>query len=541
MMKNSRVFLLLSLCLSSNIIFAQNEEVKRTDIITSLIHFFDNLSSVNDEYDSMPASEFVRIYGNENTLTGGGHYFRYNGQESDMTSFVQHYAKSSIEGKNINHKLDISNRLINVKPIYKASSVDQRWIVKGNLQRTNADFETSDKNEDYLIKDEPIDLVVRYNGHEKEISILEINIRNPRLQKVYPVYHTKIVFSPESNKSLTNLSADGGEWFCKMQSYRSRIKEYPGFNKTSENRTPLGFTYSLGDQRSSLRTGNIKMDNESIKGTIAQNYLKESRSYTINLIQNETNYVYSVTISQSGAVKPCKGCVIFDVDDYHNLSQIGISYSFKYGMGFIYKHHFEDTRFSLGGLIATNFDTYRGWEKPVQVSTETSVSIGIPSTSAGLKEDLYEISHETIKPETGKYSSMLDPRNEAKKYTARSLFLIQPGVNVTNWCNFTLGIGVALSHNKYFMETAYGYTKYSFTKLDPSLPDIDDIYDYRAYYKNYYYKDPIKCHFAIRPSLDFRIPVERHQYINLEVGYVLTPGCKDGASLDFAIGYTWDY
>ena len=95
-----------------------------------------------------------------------------------------------------------------------------------------------------------------------------------------------------------------------------------------------------------------------------------------------------------------------------------------------------------------------------------------------MKEDLYEISHETIKPETGKYCSKLDPKNEAKKYTARSLFLIQPGVNVTNWCNFTLGIGVALSHNKYFMETAYGYTRYSFTKLDPSLPDIDDIYDY---------------------------------------------------------------
>lgn len=540
-MKNIRIILLLSLGLSSNNIFAQNEEVKRTDIISSLIHFFDNLSSVNDEYDSMPASEFVRIYGNENALTGGGHYFRYNGQETNMTSFIQYYAKSSIEGRNINHKLDISNRTVNVRPVDNVSSTDQRWIVKGRLQRTNADFETSDKNEDYLIKDEPIDLIVRYNGHEKDISILEINIKNPRLQKVFPVYSTQIVFLPVRNNASTSLSATGGEWSCQMQSYSARIKEYPGFDKTSETRRPLGFTYSLGDQRSSIKLGNIKVNNESIKGTVSQNFLKESRSYTINLIQNETNKIYSLTISQSGAVKPCKWCPFFDVDDYYNLSQIGLSYSLKYGIGLMYKHHFEDTRFSLGGLIATNFDTYRGWEKLSQVSAETSVSIGIPSTSTGLKEDLYEISHETIKPETGKYCSKLDPQNEAKKYTARSLFLIQPGVNVTNWCNFTLGIGVALSHNKYFMETAYGYTRYSFTKLDPSLPDIDDIYDYKAYYKNYYYKDPIKCHFAIRPSLDFRIPVERHQYINLEVGYVLTPGYKDGASLDFAIGYTWNY
>lgn len=538
-MKNIRVFLLLSLCLSSNNIFGQNEEVKRTDIISSLIHFFDNLSSVNDEYDSMPASEFVRIYGNENALTGGGHYFRYNGQETDMTSFIQYYAKSSIEGRNINHKLDIYNRTINVRPVDKVSSTDQRWIVKGRLQRANADFETSDKNEDYLIKDEPIDLVVRYNGHEKEISILEINIKNLRLQKVFPVYRTQIVFLPVRNNTSMNLSAAGGEWSCQMQSYSARIKEYPGFDKTSETRTPLGFTYSLGDQRSSIKIGNIKVDNESIKGTVSQNFLKKSRSSTINLIQNETNKIYSVTIFQSGAVKPCKWCDFFDVDDYHNLSQIGLSYSLKYGVGLIYKYHFEDTRFSLGGLVATNFDTYRGWKK--LDDEEPSLPVDNSSTSIGLNKDLYEISREIVIPETSNYSSILDPRNEAKKYTARSLFLIQPGVNVTNWCNFTLGIGVALSHNKYFMETAYGYTKYSFTKLDPSLPDIDDIYDYRAYYKNYYYKDPIKCHFAIRPSLDFRIPVERHQYINLEVGYVLTPGCKDGASLDFAIGYTWDY
>lgn len=535
-----RIIIFLILALSCNNMLAQNEEVKRNDIISSLINFFDNLSAVNDEYDSLPASEFIRIYGNENTLTGGGNYFRFNGQETDMTSFVQHYAKNSIEGRNINHKLDISNRLINVKPISKASLTDQRWIVKGILQRTNADFATSDKDEDYLIKDEPIDLVVRYNGHEKEISILEINIRNPRLQKVYPVYHTKIVFSPESDKTLINLSANGGEWFCKMQSYRSRIKEYPGFDEISEKRTPLGFTFSLGEQRSSFKIGSLKIDNACITGTIGQNFLKESLSYTVNLKQNETNKIYSVTITQSGAVKPCKWCDFFDVDDYYNLSQIGISYSLKYGIGLIYKHHFEDTRFSFGGLIATNFDTYRGWEN-LDVTEESNISIGIPSTSAGLKEDLYEISYETVKPTTGKYSSMLDPRNEAKKYTARSLFLIQPGVNVTNWCNFTLGIGVALSHNKYFMETAYGYTRYSFTKLESYLPDIDDIYDYKAYYKNYYYKDPIKCHFAIRPSLDFRIPMERHQYLNLEVGYVLTQGYKDGASLDFAIGYTWSY
>ena len=169
-------------------LYAQNKEVKRMEIIKSLNLFFDNLSYVNDEYDPMPASYFAERFGNENVLTGGGNYFRYNGRETSLSSFVQSYAQTSLEGKNINHKLDILNISDNVNPINEHSSSDQRWRVNGELIRSNAYFEEDDKEEDYLIKPVPIELIIRYNGEGRDVSILEINIENPRIQKIYPRY-----------------------------------------------------------------------------------------------------------------------------------------------------------------------------------------------------------------------------------------------------------------------------------------------------------------------------------------------------------------
>lgn len=521
-------------------LFAQHEEVKRTDIINSLNQFFDNLSSVNDEFESIPASVFARIYGDENVLTGGGHYFRYNGQETRISSFVQSYARNSVEGKNINHTLDISNRTLNVKPINGKSSSDQRWQVKGTLIRSNAHFKEGNKNEDYLIKSIPVELVVRYNGSGKEVSILEINMNSPRLQKVYPQYREEIVFTVDNNNTNTNVPSNGGQWYCSMHSYKKRIKFYPGFDKTSETQYLLDYNYDTSASNSGL--GNVKMEklgNGLLKvyGTLASNYSEESRTYSLNLIQKETGEKYSLSIIQPGTIDPCAWCRFFRVDNSWGLNQINLSYSLKYGIGLAYKHHFEETRFSLGGIISFNFDVFRGIEAPDMSSRYGSSTVVITTTN--IKEDLYEMEKETVKPNSSNYSNLLDPKNEAKQYTSRSLFMIEPGVDVTNWFNFTLGLGIALSTDKYFLETAYGYTKYSYKKLDPSLPDIDDVYDYKAYYKDYYYMDPTKCHFAIRPAMDFRIPIDRHQYLNLGVGYVITPGFKDGNSLDFSIGYTF--
>lgn len=514
-------------------LYAQNKEVKRMEIIKSLNLFFDNLSYVNDEYDPMPASYFAERFGNENVLTGGGNYFRYNGRETSLSSFVQSYAQTSLEGKNINHKLDILNISDNVNPINEHSSSDQRWRVNGELIRSNAYFEEDDKEEDYLIKPVPIELIIRYNGEGRDVSILEINIENPRIQKIYPRYRKEIVFKPTRNNINTTLSADGDQWYCEIQSFSKRTKHYPGTDKISETTSSLEFTFEHSEERAfkDIKIEEMANGQRRISGTLPPNYSKESRFYALKLTQKNTNKEYVLNIAQNG------NTFFWRIDNYWGLLQVNLSYSLKYGIGFAYKYHFADTRFTLGGRISVNFDSFRGNIADFQY---TSI-IGGSSTPIDFNEDLYEIESETVKPNTSNYSSLLDPKNEAEKYTARSLFLVQPGIDITNWFNFTLGAGVALSRNKYFLETAYGYTKYSYKKLDPSLPDIDDVYVYKAYYKDYYYEDKMKCHFAIRPAMDFRIPLGNDNYFNLEVGYVLTPAYKDGNSVDFSVGYTFEY
>lgn len=520
-------------CYSVN---AQNDEVKRTTIINSLGLFFDNLSNINDELDPIPANVFVSTFGNKNIISGGGNYFRYNSREMDMGSFIDWYAQKCVEGKNINHALDITQRQTNVKPLGGSSS-DQRWEVKGVLKRTNSNFEEGNKTEDYLIKNVPVNFVVRYNGEGKEVSILEINITNPAIQKVYPVYRNDTTFVVDKSNSNISLSSEGGDWSLKMTSYYTRTKSYPGFDKNSSSKWNLDYVLlpSEGDAKFLSATVN----EGKILGKLPKNYTQNNRSYKVFVKQTNSNKSYSVSINQAAAIKPCPMCDFFELDNNWDLHQIDLSYSLKYGIGLSYKFHFEDTRFYIGGKIATNFDSFRGLDWFASANAWAKVTINVDQKIG--EQDLYKIHEETFKPETSNYSSMMDPYNSAKKYTARSLFLVQGGVHVTNWLNFNLGAGIALNRNLYYLETAYGYKKYSYEKLDPSLPDIDDVYQYFAYYKNYYYKDHYKVNFALRPAVDFRIPLGSHQYLNAGVGYVLTPGFKDGSSVDFSLGYTFEY
>ena len=531
-----RLYLLIISIIFCYSVNAQNEEVKRTTIINSLGLFFDNLSNINDELDPIPANVFVSTFGNKNIISGGGNYFRYNSRDMDMASFIDWYAQKCVEGKNINHSLNITQRQTNVKPLGNSSD-DQRWEVKCVMQRTNANFEEGNATEDYLIKNVPVNFVVRYNGEGKEVSILEINISNPVIQKVYPVFTNDTTFVVDKSNSRLNLLSDGGDWSLKMNSYCTRTKSYPGFDKKESSKWSIDYAFLPNAGDAKLLSTNVS--NGIIQGKVPKNYSQNSRSYKVYVQQTNSNKSYYVSIDQSAAVKPCPLCDFFEIDNYHPLNQIEISYSLKYGIGLSYKYHFEDTRFYIGGKIATNFDTFRGVNWFAGVNASSKVTINVDQHIGD--EDLYKINKEDVKPETNNYSSLMDPYNAAKKYTARSLFLVQGGVHVTNWLNFNLGAGIALNRNLYYLDTAYGYRKYSYEKLDPSLPDIDDVYQYSAYYKNYYYKDSYKVHFALRPAVDFRIPLGSHEYINIGAGYVITPGFKDGSSVDFSLGYTFDF
>lgn len=536
-------------------ICAQSDYDKRNTIVSSLNRFFDVLTSVNDKYEPTSANTIVGIFGDGNLQSGGANYFRYNGRDMNMEDFVQLYSKRSLQGNFIGHKFEISNESKNIASI-KEFVNDQRWVIKGILKRTNESFREGDSTEDYLIKDSPVDLIIKYNGLEKEITILEININSPDLQKVYPIYNTKNVFDIDESHSKLKIPPEGGEWYCSLQSYREQIKTYPNisgetlqYGESSLFKNKYSSIFSSRNKRTNMqessdktnikreripysllttstRYGNIYVnENGQICGNFPRNLSYSKRSVNVSVKQgNETRYF---TVIQSGKIKR----TIFDLDNEY-MQQLDLSYSMKYGLGVVYNYHFGDSRFSMGGFIGTNYNVFRGIKSPIETQVQV---INLSTTEDGTKEDndMYRIIEKIVKPTPS------NPYNDAKKYVARSLFLLQGGCEVTNWLNLNLGIGAALLRNKYYMKTAYGYTKYTFEKLQPNLPNIDDVIEYKPFYKNYYYKDKYKVKFALRPSIIFRIPFGDDQSLNVGIGYVITPGYSKGSSLDFSLGYTW--
>lgn len=557
-MKLKQIIAVLLVVFCSNVVCAQSDYDKRNTIINSLNRFFDVLTSVNDKYEPTLPNTIVGMFGDGNIQSGGANYFRYNGRDMNMEDFVQLYSKRSLQGIFIGHKFEIPNESRNVKPI-KESVNDQRWSVKGILKRSNENFSEGDSREDYLIKDVPIDLIIKYNGLEKEITILEINISSSDLQKVYPIYNTRDVFSIDDSHSKLRVLSQGGEWYCSIQSYRERTKTYPNISgevlrygdaslfKENKHSTPFSgnnrnnvtkseektsilrekIPYSL--LTTSTRYGNIYVNREGlICGNFPRNLSYNERSVKVYIKQgNETRYL---TVTQLGKIKK----TIFDLDSEY-MHQLDFSYSLKYGLGMAYSYHFEDLRFSLGGYISTNYNVFRGMKSPIE--TQAQAVVIDPSLSGNkvneIENDMYEVVEKNIKP------NILNPYNDAKKYVARSLFMLQGGCEITNWLSFNFGIGTALLRNKYYMETAYGYTKYIFEKKQQNLPNIDDVIEYRPFYKNYYYKEKFQVKFAMRPSLIFRIPFGDDQSFNIGTGCVITPGYSKGSSFDFSLGYTW--
>ena len=204
---------------------------------------------------------------------------------------------------------------------------------------------------------------------------------------------------------------------------------------------------------------------------------------------------------------------------------------------------FDNSRLSLGALIAMNFDNFRGMESigGLANSSYSSVVISIGGTGDGVTNG-YKVTTETVNPEKTNYSELMDPYNEAKHYTSRSLYLAQGGFNISQWMRFDLGLGAARAKNLYFMENAYALDIYKYEKTYSTLPDIDDVYVYRNRYKDYYYEDPAKWGFAIRPALNFQIPLGSYNdsYLSLGLGYTFVTGIKDASSLDFSIGIRWE-
>lgn len=521
-MTMKRIVILFCAFISLATLKAQNEYEIRKGIQSSLEDFMSCISFINDEEEPIQASTIASDF-------GGGHYFSVNGLETNIESFLKTYSSSELHQINVNHSLHFTTKSISKT---SSNSSDRRWSVKASLSRENA------TNEDYLIKDEDITFIVRWNGVGKEVSILEMNFSTP-LQIVCPVTNREYVFEIDRTKSTLSLPNSGGDWKVSLHSWYRDVKRYPGI----DGKTKVGDYYlSPYTYKSSNNLKVTDDENQQIlSGNLRGNYSKQPRNFSISITQTNTGK----TIDQTITVNPPSHNPPFDYD--FEGHQIELFYSLKYNFGLSYMYSFGDSRFSIGLLAAMNFDKFRGmknWFKSADLVQVQTISIDLTGDKTESNTvNGYNIITETINPEKTNYSSLLDPYNEAKHYTSRSLYLVQGGFNVSQWARFDLGIGAARARDLYFMNNAYALDIYKYEKTSPTLPDIDNVYVYRNKYKDYYFKDPAKWGFAIRPALDFNIPLDSYgdTFLSLGVGYTFVMGVKDANSLDFSAGIRWEY
>lgn len=507
-------------------VFSQNEIDIQNDIRKSLNDFMARLSDLNaDEEDRIKISTISSEF-------GGGNYFKANGIETTIDDFLQKYKTKDLKLDDISH-LDLD---FNRNSIKKMSNdpVDQSWSVKATMFRENK------TGEDYLIKKEPITFVVRWNGTDKQVSLLEINF-STTLNKVYPQTTREYLLEigdkyPKSFDSYNtiNMPYTGGDWNISIKSWWRDVKRYSGMEDKTEygNYYYAPFTYEV----------NPKMNIEEkdvpqiLSGKLRANFSKYPKNYNIKIIQPLSGKSITQKITQQK--KKNRTFFDYDSDEYF---QIDVNYSLKYDLGLSFMYTFDYSRFALGALIETNFNTFRGIENPFDKVDQLNIPSSTSANESFVQNGYNVVKTKEIEPNASRYSKLLDPYNEAKTYTQRSLFMAQGGVCVNNWLRFDLGLGAALARNIYYMGNAYKLEVYSYEKKEASLPEIEDVYVYKSKYKDYYYKDATKWGFAFRPALNFQIPLDSYdeQFITLGCGYTFVTNLNNANSFDFSIGFRW--
>lgn len=299
-------------------VHSQNEYEIKKSIEKSLTDFFSLLSFINDDEEPINPATIASDF-------RGEHYFRLNGTETTLESFLSSYSRSDLRNKFVNHTLQVSTN--NIKKTSSTAS-DKRWTIKGKLLRENA------TGEDYYIKDEDITFVVKWNGLDKEVSILDLTFSTP-LEIVRPVTNREYKFEIDRQKSILSVPYSGGDWKIAIQSWYRDVKSYPGI----EGKTIIGDYYlSPYTYQSNLKI--IENSNPQIlSGNLRGNDSKQARIYTICLTQDKTGKTINQTITVG--TKPTHCIFDFDSDGYH---QIELLYSLKYNFGLSYMYTFEDSR-----------------------------------------------------------------------------------------------------------------------------------------------------------------------------------------------------
>lgn len=496
-MKRTLFIIVFCVCIPA-FVLAQDATIQ-SNIRMSLSKFFEEIDAVNVPEEHVKGADIAFQF-------LGGNYFKFNNIDYHPVSFIETYCKNYLNSRIINHTIE------NLK--FKSEGYGCFKVV-GNLKRSAGD------ENDYIIKDSSVEFLIRYNSDGENVTILSMNF-SPNLDIIYPKWSDEYVFKTEG---LTNFSHTEGSQTLFVDSKVRRVKSYDGEVAERGEYVPVEYRFE-GSRGLKIK----QLDNNKLEISVNSNKYRRDLEYqlAISQVRSKENIVKkTINIRQSG--KPS----FFDFDDrWAPKYQLEVIYSLKYDLGLNFMFTIPYSRFAIGGVVATNFNSYRGLFQRFENDSSNGSSEKSSYITNGYRK--------TIETYTGTSanSNLVDPYNEVEDFVSRSYFLVQGGVYICQWLRFDLGLGVTRTQDVHYMKNTYDIIKYSYEPMSADLPNIDDIYRYIRTDTDRYYRDANRWDFAIRPALNGQIPIGySDNFITLSVGYLYTPFIHDFSSFDFSLGY----
>lgn len=227
---------------------------------------------------------------------------------------------------------------------------------------------------------------------------------------------------------------------------------------------------------------------------------------------------------------------------YEGQQSIRYHFSPKYQIGLSYMYRPEDTRFSFGLYLAASPGWFKGLsvvDVSTFVSVETSTSVTIDDGYGNTT--VYKATTNEYAPD--KYSSEIDPNNEAKKYNANSLALANVGFNITNGLSVEAGFGVAYHQDRYYMKNVNYVRKTTYTNETTGESYQDPKIELTPQNKSEWFKQDTKWSPALRLGANGLIPLDNWDkcFISIGAGYTFLFSNHKFSSWDANIGLVWKF
>ena len=530
-------FLCLYCCLS---ISAQNNLVKiKEDIEDGMKSFASELDYICSENETER-----RDIGSVNRFMGG-EYFTYNKSPyQNLGDWLGRFYMNQLKKGEVNHVISVDRKTVKRLGTVKDGHCYQFEAI---LTRESA------TGEDVVIPDEKLVVDVEVNRGSVRVLGIKGDMTIKRFTPEYRWnYELKVTGVPDV------IDEYGGHYTAEVVSVAHLIKSYGDFKRDTIEIAEVP-VYYLGD-----KDKEDKVEKGSYNIKFPRNYSEYSKDYIIQfrqeliakgkdfyVSQGNFSQTFKKEVTQEGTEKTWWEKFI-EIDDYvAPYWDVNIHYGLKTTFGLSFMGRFEDTRFTLGFLTAMCKDRMSQlwrwsytWDYTILgTTTNLGTTVIVDQNGADVTVEKYsEKATDIIYPSKRGYSSEIDPDGEAKHKKVYSYNMLTAGMFVNNWWHLDLGLGVARTQDTYNMGDAYMIKVMERTYTLNGVTTTDTERRLERTGVSFLYKDKAKYHFAMRPAMNFYIPVSSDEiYLKVGAGYTYVPTDTDANNLDFTLGVGFNF